>query len=267
MVTRAAGGLAGRRVAVTRAPTQAAELVALLRERGAEPLPYPTIEIRAPASYAQLDAALRGLDRYDWATFTSANAVTAVADRLAVFGVAFPATTRLAAVGAATARVLGERLRAPDFVPRSARAATLAAEIDDVAGRRVLFPHGDLADGQLVDTLRARGALVDHVIAYRTVAGDGVRDLASLMHAGEVDAVLFMSASSVRYVLEALTALGGVPVAGARRPAVICIGPETAAAAIEGGLDVSEVAAQRTASGIVDAAERWFGRQRDVARR
>jgi uroporphyrinogen-III synthase len=266
MPRRAVGVLVGRRVAWTRAPTQAADLLALLRERGAEPLACPTIEIRPPESYAPLDDALRALDRYDWAAFTSANAVIAVADRLTALGAEVPSTLRLAAVGAATSRALEERMRAPDFVPSTALAEALGTELNDVIGRRVLFPRGDRASDALVASLRARRAIVDEVVAYRTTAGTGAGELARLVRTGEVDAILFMSASSVRYLLDALNPHGAAPAGAIRRPAVICIGSETARAAIEGGLYVSATAAEKTTSGIVDAVERWFGRDGDAER-
>jgi uroporphyrinogen-III synthase len=266
MMGRTVGSLAGRRVAVTRSAAQAGDLLALLRERGAEPLACPTIAVQPPVSYAELDAALRALDRYDWAAFTSANAVNALADRLAAVGVAVPPTLRLAAVGAATARALTERLREPDFVPRTALAEALGAEMEDVDGRRVLFPRGNLASDALPSTLRKRGAIVDDVVAYRTIAGDGAGELGRLVREGALDAILFMSASSVRHLLDASATTAGAPL-GARPPAVICIGPETARAAVERGLAVSAVAVEKTASGIVDALERWFGRDGDVERR
>jgi uroporphyrinogen-III synthase len=267
MMARMVGALVGRRVAVTRAPEQAAGLVALLRERGAEPVVCATVAIQPPASYASLDAAIRALDGYDWAVFTSANGVTAFADRLAAAGRTVPPMLRLAAVGRATAGVLAERVRAPDFMPRTALAQALGAEIEDVAGRRVLFPRGELASDALASTLRARGAVVDDVVAYRTVAGGGAADLARLVRDGGIDAILFMSASSVHQLLDALPPSPGAPLLGDRRPAVICIGPETARVAAESGLRVSAVAAEKTVGGIVDAAEQWFGREEDVERR
>ena len=50
--------LVGKRVVITRAPHQADELAALLRERGAEALLYPCIDIAPPEDSAALDAAL-----------------------------------------------------------------------------------------------------------------------------------------------------------------------------------------------------------------
>jgi uroporphyrinogen-III synthase len=267
MMGRMVGALTGRRVAVTRAAAQAADLLALLRERGAEPLACPTIAVQPPESYAALDAAIRTLDRYDWAAFTSANAVTAFADRLDAVGRKVPATLRLAAVGLGTAHMLATRVRAPDFVPRTPLAEALGAEMEDVAGLRVLFPRGDQASGALASALRARGAVVDDVVAYRTVAGDGTEELARLVREGSVDAILFMSASSVHHLVDVLQPPDGAPPLGRHGPAVICIGPETARAAADAGVDVSAVAVEKTTSGIVDAAERWFAREGDVERR
>jgi uroporphyrinogen-III synthase len=266
MMARTVGALAGRRVAVTRAPAQAADLLALLRARGAEPLACPTIAIEPPESYASLDSAIRSLDTYDWLAFTSANAVAAFADRANAIGVTMPRTLRLAAVGLATARVLGERLRAADFIPGTALAEALATEIGEVAGRRMLFPCGDLADDTLPRALRARGATVDEVVVYRTVAGDGANELARLVRAGAVDAILFMSASSVRHLRDAL-GTADVPPWLVPHPVVICIGPETARAAREAGVEVSAVAIERTTEGIVDTLERWYGRDRDAEKR
>jgi uroporphyrinogen-III synthase len=267
MSARIAGPLVGRRVAVTRASAQAADLLALLRARGAEPLACPTIGIEPPESYTSLDAAARALDGYDWLAFTSANAVTAFADRTDAAGVVLPDRVRLAAVGLATARALAERFREPDFVPSAALAEALAAEIGDVTGRRVLFPRGDRASDTLARGLRARGATVDEVVAYRTVPGEGSDELAQLVRAGDVDAILFLSASSVHHLLDALGSRAASLASASRRPAVICIGPETARAAREAGLDVGAVAAEKTAEGIVDALERWYGREDDVERR
>jgi uroporphyrinogen-III synthase len=258
-----AGPLAGRRVAVTRAPEQAAELLALLRARGAEPVACATIGIDPPADdYAALDAVVESLGRFDWVVFTSQNAVQAFAGRLVAAKRELPAALRIAAVGAATARALAERLRPPDFVPSAALAEWLATEIGDVAGRRVLFPRGDLAGETVGHVLRSRGAVVDEVVAYRTVPGEGSDELAKLVRGGAIDAILFMSASSIRNLIDALD--GRAIAALARRNvAVICIGPETARVALDAGVQVSAVASEMTAEGVVDALERWFGREDD----
>jgi uroporphyrinogen-III synthase len=264
MTHRVALPLAGRRVAVTRAADQANDLLALLRSRGAEPLACPTIEIVGPADdYAALDDAVRSIDRYDWVAFTSRNAVAAFADRVDALDIGLPGTVRLAAVGDATARAAAARLRDVDFIPSSARAESLATELRDVVNRRVLLPRGDLASGTLGRVLRARGAVVDDVIAYRTVQGSGTRALAALVRTGDVHAILFMSGSSIRHLLDALNAEGATATLTSSGPAVICVGPETERVAREVGVSVSAVAAEQSVAGVVDALEQWFGREDD----
>ena len=70
--------LFGKRVLVTRPRHQAGAFAEALRERGAEPVILPLIEIRKPSDPSALVAAIQRLHTYDVVAFTSANAVTAV---------------------------------------------------------------------------------------------------------------------------------------------------------------------------------------------
>ena len=88
--------LAGLTVLVPRARGQAGDFSALLRDRGAEPLEVPTIEIRPVASTAELDRAVEDLaaGRYDWVVLTSVNGVAAVRARAEALGHGAPAIAR-----------------------------------------------------------------------------------------------------------------------------------------------------------------------------
>ncbi len=129
--------------------------------------------------------------------------------------------------------------------------AALSAQ--GVAGRRVLYPRADIARDALPDGLRATGAKVDAVDAYRTVS-ETVVDPAVLerVRRGEVDVATFASGSSVRNLV---ALLGGNP-AGLRRTTIACVGASTATAAREFGLDVDVVADDATISGLVEALVR-----------
>ena len=103
--------LAGRRIVVTRRPDQASRLVGLLRDRGATVLEVPATAIGPPEDPRPLDLALRDLGRFDWVVLTSANAVTAVRDRLA--SLLRPARlgvggAQIASIGPATTRAIRE---------------------------------------------------------------------------------------------------------------------------------------------------------------
>lgn len=257
--------LAGRRIAITRAEEQAAELAARLEALGAETIICPAIAIAPPADFAPLDRAIAGLSRYDWVIFTSANGVRALLSRMAAldYDVAALRRCRLGAIGPATARALAGHGLAAAFVPSTYVAEAIVEEIGDVAGRRILLPRADIAREALAAGLRARGALVDEVAAYRTIPGAGIERLRALLQAGAIHAVTFTSSSTVRYLLEGLAAAGLQDEEAAElvnRAAVVCIGPVTAETARRAGLRVDVVATRYTTAGLVEALAGWFAR-------
>lgn len=257
--------LRGRRIALTRPDAQSDALDAMLRAAGAKPVHCPTIVIRSPADWRPLDAALQELAPdardardADWIVFTSANAVHAVADRLATLGGTIQGGVRLAAIGDATASALATRIRGPDFLPSRATAEALATELPVRAGDRVLFPRGDLARPTLPQVLTQRGVLVRDVEAYRTVHAPDAGLLARLLRATVVDAVVFASPSAIAFasgVTEAIQALGH------RVPLIVCLGPLTAASARTAGMPEVVEARTQTVGGIVEALERAFAAQ------
>jgi len=242
----------GKRVVVTRARAQAAEMCALLKAQGAEPISFPAIAVAPPEDWAPLDEAIAALDRYDWVIFTSVNGVHSFWERLAVLGKDDRALegVRVAAIGPATAHALRERGVTADFVPAKYVAEEVAAGLGDVHGQRFLLPRADLAREALARLLREAGATVDEIVAYRTVVGEGGSDVRGMLERGEIDAVTFTSSSTVRYFLqrigpEATRLLDEVVIA--------CIGPITARTARELGLQVDVLAEEYTVEGLVRA--------------
>jgi uroporphyrinogen-III synthase len=239
--------LAGRRVVVTRFELENGPLASALRRAGAEPLVVPLIGID-PRSEPDIDTQ-PPLRDFDWITFTSANGVRMFWARLdTAERTAFRTHRGIAAVGPATARAvagLGATpvLTAPEFVAES-----LADALGEVAGKCILWPRAAGARCVLSDTLRARGADVVERILYDTVAlsvPDETRDMIL-----DADAITFTSPSAVR----AFVACFGLDV----RPTIVCIGPVTASAAREAGLDVTGVAGVFTLDGVVAALSRIF---------
>jgi uroporphyrinogen-III synthase len=241
--------LAGRVIAVTRPEDRTRALAAALEALGATVLACPAIEVAPPSSYDALDAALARLAEYDWLALTSTAAVDAVADRLAVLGVALGAGPRVAVVGAASAEAARARLGRCDLVPALQTADGLVAAWPRPAGARVLFPCADRARDALPVGLRGRGARVECVVAYRTLSTDGALDDVARRALGHgVDAVLLASPSAAQGLARALGRVG------APSPALVCIGPATAQACRDLGLAVASVAASPSDDGLVAAA-------------
>lgn len=251
--------LAGRRVAVTRAAGDDA-LTRRLRQLGAEVLEAPSIALAPPASFDELDAALRALDAVDWIAFASATAVERTVARAAQLGVprAALARPRLAAVGPATAERLAALVRPPDLVPAEARGEALAAALAAaVRGRRVLVPRAQEGRPELVDGLARAGAAVAAPAAYRTVPAppEALAPLAAALAEGRVEAVLFASPSAVRSVAAAL----GVRAPLLARAVLAAIGPTTAAELRSHGFGDVLLPASASAEALADAVAARLG--------
>jgi uroporphyrinogen-III synthase len=244
--------LLGRRVAVTRPRERAAALVHALEALGASVLAAPAISVAPPESWDALDDALVRLLDFDWLALTSVSAVDAVAARLALHD-ALPALPHVAVVGAATARAAQTRLGRVDCVPALHTADGLADALPRPRGTRVLFPAADRARDALPTVLRARGAIVERVVAYRTLPAppDALADCAAHASAGTLDAVLLASPSAAQAMARACGA--ALRASDVRAPLLVCIGPATARACEGLGLRVAAVAAQPSDEALVRA--------------
>ncbi|MHB8732854.1 MAG: uroporphyrinogen-III synthase [bacterium] len=246
--------LDGRRIVVTR-PREDGRLRRLLEAEGAEVLEFPTIRIVPPSDYAPLDAALRRIADYGWVVFTSRNGVAAVIERLTARG-ATPqalAGVRLAVIGPGTEEALRDHGLRAALSPGEFRAEALVAAFGgrDLRGARILLPRAAVARDVLPEGLRALGAAVDVVPAYRTEVDDAPAPaVLEAVRAGRVDAMTFTSSSTVRCFLE----LAGPDAPRALdRVLVACIGPVTAETVRASGLRVGAVATTYTLAGLVDA--------------
>jgi uroporphyrinogen III methyltransferase/synthase len=194
--------LAGKSVVVTRTRAQASDLRRMLEGLGASVIEAPVLDIQHDT--AELVTDERVGSRWDWIVFASQNGVEAFFAGLRAAGrdARSLGTSQVAAVGEATATTLAAHGVVADFVPSRATGECLAAELPRVGGARVLVAQGNLGDGRLSGALRARGAHIEEVTLYRTMPAplDDVM-LGAVLAA---DAITFASASSARFLREAL---------------------------------------------------------------
>jgi len=256
--------LFGKRVLVTRAREQASGAAALLRERGADPVVIPTIDIQAPSDpSAMIDAVAQLRGRYDWVLFTSANGAMRLWDEVKrqgkdarLFG-----GTNIAAIGPGTLAALDRIGLGADVVAKEHRGEALAAAVleamGDAAGKRVLVARAEVARDVVPDTLRAAGCEVDVVAVYKTRSPPRalLEGLSALLEAGDIDAVTFTSSSTVEHLCDALEARAATLLA---KTCVASIGPITTATAEKRGLRVDVTAEEYTVPGLVAALEKHF---------
>lgn len=251
-----------KRIIVTRALHQTAELDKLLCSHGARPLSYPCIAIAPPENVTPLDAAVQAAacDNFDWLVVTSANAALVLAQRLKKLRMAPAnlANIAVAAVGPATAEAIQNLLNLKvTLVPDEYVAGSLAAALRSVLPVRILVLQADIARSTLVQELSTAGATVTAVVAYRTVQGSGGINLPALLATNQVDAITFTSPSTVVNCVRRLATEGGNPNHLAT-VCLACIGRVTAQAVRNLGFPVTVMPAVYTLEGLVAGLEEYF---------
>jgi len=254
--------LIGRRILVTRARHQAGQLSEKLRAVGAEVIEIPAIEIVSPDSYEPLDAALSNLSQFSWLIVTSANGAGAVRSRLDGLRLetARFAHLQIAAVGSATAQALREMGLQVAVTPREYVAESLVEALGErTRGQRVLLARAAVARDVIPNALRAQGANVDVVDAYRTVIPkDSVTAMRTILEQdGRIpDAAAFTSSSTVTNFIALLREAGIAAPASLR---AVSIGPITSSTLREQGWEPAAEADPHDLSGLVEAVMRALG--------
>lgn len=262
--------LFGRRVLVTRSRDQAGEMVDLLETRGAEAVEAPLIKVVPPEDYTLLDDACAHAGEYDWIVFTSVNGANAFMDRLLAGprDIRALADTKLCAIGPGTASRLTRFGIKVDLVPDDHRAEGVVNALKktgSLKGVKVLFPKADIAREVLPEQLRAAGADVTEVVAYRTVTADSDAHLAIYRELldGKIDVVTFSSASAVRAFIAIHGAEQAVDLLS--HTLVATIGPVTTEAAYRYGINPQITPTNFTVPAMVDAIVAHFHRSEVAA--
>jgi uroporphyrinogen III methyltransferase/synthase len=193
--------LFGKRILMTRTAAQAGSFSRLIEATGAEAVSCPVIEIVPPPSYADLDAAISRLPQTDYLILTSANAVDAFFNRLNLCGkdVRDLYGVTVAVVGPKTAEALNLHGLQADLIATDFRAEGVIAQLQQqgVSGKRILYPHAELARDAITRELTAAGARVDAPIAYSSRSPNNGDELRELLQNRRIDAITFTASSTV----------------------------------------------------------------------
>lgn len=254
---------------LTTRPTGATDpLVARLSALGYRVAAVPTVVLEPVAAGGPLDVALARLADRDLVVVTSpagADAILAALERTADLPGRGPSgrpddpparqdasRCRWAAVGPGTAAVLERAGISVDVVATEPSGRGLAAALRSAAGLRILLARSDAANRDLPDALRAAGAVVEEVVAYRThEAPDGARGpLLAALADPDTRALVAASGSAIRGARALLDDAGLDRLA---RLPIVSIGPTTSAVVVSLGLTVAAEAITPTLDGLVAA--------------
>ncbi|MFZ0339033.1 MAG: uroporphyrinogen-III synthase [Terracidiphilus sp.] len=246
--------LEGKRILVTRAAHQANKLSDALRALGAEPVEVPVLEIQPPTDLEPLDRALRALDSYDWLILTSANTVRAIAWSGFLGKIS---NVKVAAVGEATATAARKAGLPVALVPKTYVAEALVDCLTSKSvGKKILLARAETARDLIPDALRAAGATVDVVDAYRNGLPAAAQELLHAALKKGINAATFTSSSSVTHLADAARAAGiAFPFAGV---CAVSIGPITSQTLRELGWEPAAEASPSDIPGLVAAISGAF---------
>lgn len=221
------------------------QLIEALTARGAKVTAAPFTR-HLPVTDPRLEASVQALTAgaYDWVALTSVRTVEALAAAGIDLAALLPSGTKVAAIGPAT-RAAAEAggVSVASFPIFGAGGVALAQALPGPAGR-ILIPGAAEPALGIDEALAAAGWQVDRLTVYRTEAVTTVSDEVRANWPDGFDAFVATAPS----VLTAALGLLSTPT-----PHLVVLGPTTAEAAEQAGLDVAAVAPDASASGLIEA--------------
>ncbi len=242
----------GKKVMVTRARSQASQMVSSLQELGAQVIEFPTICIK-PVIATNLKDCMDRMAEYSWMVFTSVNGIREFIQQIRGLGYDIrdlkgPSICAIGPATAAEAELRGLHVTAvPSEYIAEAVAELLLSDVKP--GARVLIPRARGAREVLPDLLVRSGLVVDECIVYESVPDAGSIQGRILPEDMDVDVVTFTSSSTVRNFVAILGAERAQQLAGQAK--VACIGPITAETAREAGFNVDIIPRNYTVDDLI----------------
>jgi uroporphyrinogen-III synthase len=203
--------LNGIHVLVTRPSHQAEHLSSMIEQQGGVAVRFPTLQIVGIDSQTNaLPAAtnpLFQLSNRQWLIFTSVNAVN-FALKANGGKIAQLKTTRIAAIGKATARELESSGFQVSLIPENgydSESLLAMPQMQQVNGQTVLIVRGQDGREELANVLRSRGAEVGYWEVYQRIIPDSnSAEVVSLLEHCKLDVIVATSCEALQNLLTML---------------------------------------------------------------
>ncbi|HID04173.1 MAG TPA: uroporphyrinogen-III synthase [Aigarchaeota archaeon] len=240
--------LRGMKILIPRTEEDADSSAEIIKKLGGDPIPVKAVEIEYTEDLAKVDELLRKINEYHWVVFTSRNGVRIFADSMKKLGlVPYSIKCRIAAVCPSTTIEAMNKGLSVSFTPSRYLTETLAYELPDVKGSKILLIRSRNADDKMRKILTQRGAYVDEVRPY------AVKPVSDINPRCGFEAIILTSPSVVDAIRRSRKIMEEIE----KGALVCCIGPVTARAARKLGIRTDLVAEEHSFPGVVNAlAER-----------
>lgn len=217
------------------------------------PLPveeHPLLTFAPPLDWGPLDRALDRVARYDAVALTSPRAARAFGDRWLARAGQAASLPPLWAGGPGTASALAglsAKVQSPSasaIGERGTGAALATAMLEAGVRGPVLFPCGETRREELAARLRDEAIEVDEIVCYRSVLAGETAARSAAERAG----ILVVASPTVADLLARACPPGA-------RPALVAVGPTTAASARASGWAPDAVAPRPTVEALVGTVQ------------
>jgi uroporphyrinogen-III synthase len=265
--------LKGKTIAVTRPRGQTEEIGKIIEERGGKPCFIPTIEIKGPSDLEPIKKLIHELwnGKVDYVIFMSVNGIKSLLSAAESLGLLNEMLSGLKktvtiAVGPRTANELKAHQIEVNFVPLKYTSEGILQILRQrgVSGKIIRIPRTSKAKPILKEQLKEMGALIQEIYVYESALPTDQEGKATFFQnliAENIDAIVFGSALSVKYFFqmlcdqilpEKLRDLLNTKVA------VVAIGPVTADALSEIGVNVDVIPERYLFEEAIDALARYW---------
>lgn len=251
--------LGGKQILITRPRQNSSRLAEKLRSLGAQVIELPAIvteTISPNLALEEVFAHFGNRAEEEWLVFTSPIGVQVFFEQMVrqkmdmrnILGRA--SEVKFAAIGSATERALNTYGFHADLVPDVYCAGSLGKELADRAAPQSQVTVVRAADGseELIPPLEKAGITVEDIPLYHThyKTHSHIREqISGLFHAGEIHAVTFTSASTVRGFVK------GIELEDYKNILAVCIGEQTGQEAAKYGMQV-RIAKQATIDSMIE---------------
>lgn len=263
--------LKGRTIAITRPPSQARETGRLIMQMGGRPYYIPTIKLRPLRNLTKIRDFISALEdgSVDYVVFMSVNGVKYFHDAAGKLGMTERVKEALrkvvvVAVGPKTAEVLEKRGYRVRLIPCefSSEGIIKALRSIGVDGKAVYVFRAKGADSMLRDSLMESGAVVREIYMYETVKprrGSLEEKFLKDLYTGKIDAIIFGSSQSVKNFFQMFRdKLPELLSLMRDRVTIVAIGPFTAKALMDRGLEADVTPSQYTFEGALTALAHFW---------
>ncbi len=253
--------LFGKRIVITRARSQASDLVSKLSKLGAQCIEIPTIKIAPPEDIKPLKESIENINNYDWLVFTSVNGVKFFFDILFDMGkdVRILGHLKFACIGPVTKERLQDYGIISDILPETYRAESVIDAFSrfEIKNKKILLPRAKKARTILPEELTKMGAEVDEIIAYETLLDDKEKEqLITLLEKNKIDAITFTSSSTVSNFMSLLDSQDSDNLL--KEIVTASIGPITSDTIKSNNIKLDIEAKEYTIQGLVDALLTYY---------